>query len=352
MNRQLTLALCCFTILGLALSPAAQQPPPPIIQEEIPENALFYMFFQSIAPQQEEQKERNQFATARLGQVARAARLQTDHIDTLRHFAAECVSKVAVVDEKAQKFIAFARNQRLNPNGPPAQAPSELKLLQQERDKIVSESVSGLRAALGEEAFAGLQAALKPQPGSAISVRLPDELAQPAAPDRRLQRGDFPIPRGSVYESRLPVKAMISPVGDGGPNERMRFTMDEPVRFKITLLNTTNHMVSMNTEFAMNQCSLLAMKQGDAMRQVSLRFEFVPTKGMPLEVPLPSNVPVVVGIARLNANSTDFAPGRYSGTLQRQLALPPPGNDEENRRIVETSLLSLNSNTIVFEIVP
>ncbi len=352
MARQITLVLSLFLGLGTVLLCAAQQPPPPVIQGEVPQHILFYMFFQSITPQSGEQKERDQFATARLRQVAGAAKLQDDQVEVLRHFAADCISKVSTVDEKAQALIAFSRNRRLNPNGPPSQVTSDLKALQQERDKIITESISGLRAGIGEKAFADLQSALKPRPGSAAAVRLPDELAQPAVPDARLQRGDFQMPRESVYETRLPVKVMISPVGDGGRTEMTRFRMDDPVTFQITLLNTADQIVTMDAELVMGQCSLLAMKRGDELKRVPLRFEFLPAKGMPREVPLPSNVPVVVGTARLNVHGTNFVPGQYSATLQRPLALPPPGSEAENKRNLETSLLSLNSNTVVFEIVP
>ena len=122
---------------------------------------------------------------------------------------------------------------------------------------------------------------------------------------------------------------MISPVQDGNPNEHMRFKMNEPVVFRITLLNTSNQFMTMNTVFAINQCSLLAEKRGDEVKRAPLRFEFTPVKGLPTEVPLPSNAPVVIGAMRLNVNGTDFVPGQYLGTLQRQLALPPPSNDVE-----------------------
>ena len=159
------LVVFCFLALGIARLLTAQQPPPPVIQGEVPEHVLFYMFFQSITPQPGDQKEREQFAAARLRNVAGVAHLQDDQVDTIRHFASACVSKVLAVDQKAQSLIAFGRSQRPNPNGSLAQAPSDLKFLQQERDNTITESISALREAIGKTAFASLQAALKPKPG-------------------------------------------------------------------------------------------------------------------------------------------------------------------------------------------
>jgi hypothetical protein len=225
--------------------------------------------------------------------------------------------------------------------------------LQDEHDHIIKESMAGLRATLGDKAFSGLEAALKPRPGLAISVRLPDELAHPAAPDRRLERGDFEIPKGqSVYESRLPVKVMISPVGDDGLTEKKQFKMDDPVIFKVTLLNTSDQIVKMDVEAVMRQCLFLGTKQGDEVKRAPLRFDFLPVRGMQGEVQLSSNVPVVVGTARLNEHGAVFVPGRYTGTLQRTLSMPPPTSDADDQRNLQASHLGLNSNTVSFEIVP
>jgi hypothetical protein len=347
--------LALFLFYGLCVVPssAAQQPPPPVVQGEVPQHILFYMFFQSVTSQPEGPKEHEQFATAKLKQVAREAHLQDNQIETLRHFAADCISKVSIVDEKANGLIASARDRHLNPNGPPPQALSDLKALQDEHDHIIKESIAGLRATLGDKAFSGLEAALKPRPGSAISVRLPDELAHPAAPDRRLERGDFEMPkRQSVYESRLPVKVMVTPVGDDGLTEKRQFRMDDPVIFKVTLLNTSDQIIKMDVEAVMRQCLFLGTKQGDEVKRAPLRFDFLPARGMQGEVQLLSNVPAVVGTARLNVHGTIFIPGQYTGILQRILSMPPPTSDADNQRNIQASIVALNSNTVSFEIVP
>jgi hypothetical protein len=341
-----------FLQLGLILPSAAQEPPAPVIAGGIPRHIVFYQFFQRISPPDGEPKQQEEAASAWLRQVARSAQLRDDQVEIIRSLAADCLAKVSGVDEKAKAITAFGHDRRLNPTGPPPELLPDLKRLEEERTRTIQESILRLREALGEKAFSGLESALTPAAGSGMSVRLPDELSRPASPDRRVQRGDFQVPeRESMYESKLPVKVMITPVSEDGITEKTRFTMDEPVRFKITLLNTADRILTMDVEAVMRRFSFLGTKLGEDPKRAVIRFEFLPGRGMLGTLQLPFNVPVVVGTARLTPGGTIFPPGQYSCTLQRPLGLPSPLSDADNQLNVETALLSLNSNTIVFEVV-
>ena len=265
-----------------------------------------------------------------------------------------CVKKVTVIDEKARQISAAAREQAGATGS--LRPPPELGELQKQKDAIIEQDLIRLRGAIGEDAYGRLAYALSHQnvnqrgeDRASFSVSLPPELAVPAPPESRIQRPDFKMPRESLYESKLPVKIMITPVGPDGATEKVQFRAGEDMLFKITLLNTAAEPQVMQVADVLRNYQVNGTLNGQRLPGLFLwaSLTLVPSLAHSPAINIPCNVPLVIGTLRVEKTAKmDLVAGKYTFLLQRDFALRPTINKEEEALYAEIGHFALKSNTI------
>jgi len=334
--------LCLILPAAWINSSPAQQPPPPVLQEKASDHVLFELLFRIVGGS----RGSNLQLTTMLS-YQRKAQLADSEVQTLADIGADFVRKVSILDEKAKALTTYGRERGIKP-------PAELKTLQEERIQLVNQAVKQLSESLDGASFARLYGAVTKQSpsSSAYSTRIPEELARPAPPGSGVRRGDFETPANtSLYESKLPIKYMITPVAADGKTEKRLYKTGDPVLLKVTLLNAADRTVKIHIKEAMASLILLAERDGERLFPRSRELAFMPARSLPDQVELTYSFPLVVGTIRITVDGEVMPAGEYKCSLKRPLSFPPPQDEEEAARIARLAQLSLGSNTIVFKVI-
>jgi hypothetical protein len=350
------LALC-----GLFFAASfAQQAP--AVRQAVPEPQLFFMLFRSVAPPvlQQDSKMPPQVRAAYMRKYQSSAQLSDEQVRVIMEIAVACVKNVTVIDEKARQIITAAREQAKATGS--LRPPPELAELQKQKDAIIEQDVIRLRGAIGEDAYGRLAYALSHQnvnergeDRASFSAALPPELAIPAPPESRILRPDFKMPRESLYESKLPVKIMITPVGRDGTTEKVQFRVGEEVLLKITLLNTVAEPQVLHVADVVRNYQVDGTLNGQRLPGMFLwaSLTLVPSLAHSPTINIPYDVPLVIGTLRVEKTAKmDLVAGKYTFILQRAFALRPTINKEEEALYAEIGHFALKSNTILVSINP
>ena len=353
-----------MTILGIAIAFSIFSIPPglcqqiPAVRQPVSEPGLFSMLFRMVVPPPESRRPGGALA---LRSFKASAQLTDAQVQDIVEIATAWSREVAVLDARAGEIAASAREHARVTGSLPA-PPPELMELQKKRDGLTDQALARLRRAIGETAYERLAYALshrnvneRGEDRASFSVSLPRELAMPAPPESRIQRPDFIVPRESLYESRLPIKMMITPVGEDGTSEKRRFQAGDDVFFKVTLLNTVPERQLLRVADVLNNYQLDGTKDGQRLPGLLLwvRLSLLPALAGSPTIDIPHNIPLVIGtLCILKRPQLDLGAGDYTFVLQRSFALRPTINKEEEALYAEIGHFALKSNTVSVTILP
>jgi hypothetical protein len=335
----------------------------PAVRSAVPEQELFLMLFRSVAQPvlQQDSQVPMRASAGILMKYQSSAKLTDEQIRIVIDAAVACVKQVTEIDQKAREISLGAREQAKMSGGRPV-PPPELADLQKQRNSIVEQDVNRLRGALGDAAYERLAYALSHQnvnqrgeDRASFSVSLPPELALPAPSEARIRRLDFKVPQESLYESRLPVKLMITPVGPDGAAEQLQYGAGEDVYFKVTLLNTVRERQMLHVADVLRNYQVGGTKNGQRIPSLLLwvTLTLVPSLANSPAIDIPFDVPLVIGTLRLEKRAQlDLSEGKYTFILQRSFALRPTIGKEEEALYEEIGHFALKSNTISITIHP
>ena len=345
----------------------------PAVRQPVPEQELILMLFRSVAPPDVggEPQLPARVSAAMMAKYQSAANLTDAQVRILKEAAEACVRQVSPIDQKARAIALAAREQakeQARQTGIIPPPPPILAELQKQRNDIVTDSVNRLREALGAEAYQRLAYALSHQnvnergeDRASFSVSLPPDLAKPAPPEARIERPDFKMPRESLYESKLPVKIMITPVGPDGVAEKPDYHAGEDVYLKVTLLNTVRERQVLRVAEVLSNYKVSTTKNGEKIPDLMYvgTLDLVPSCAASPVVDIPFDVPLVIGTIRLDRDTRfdrnprfDLTEGKYTFVLQRSFALRPTINEEEEALYREIGHFALKSNTVAITIHP
>jgi hypothetical protein len=363
MRRGIDFANLGFFVLCILLFVTAFGQQTPTVRNAVPESELFLMLFRSIAPSG---LSPNPQMSARPNSMAirsfqSSAQLSDEQAQKVVEAAIACVSKVTEVDRKAREVNLAAREQAKK-NGTTPVPPPEIRELQKQRDGIIDQELSRLRIALGDAAYDRLAYAISHQnvnqrgeERASMSVSIPPDLALPAPPESRIVRPDFIVPRESLYESKLPVKMMITPVGPEGAAEKLQFRVGEEIYFKVTLLNALPARQALHVAEILKNYQVDGTQNGMKLPGPVLwvTLSLIPSLANSPIVDIPYNVPLVIGILHLEKRpQLKMAEGKYTFVLHRDFALRPTINKEEEALYEEIGHFALKSNTVAITILP
>jgi hypothetical protein len=347
-----SIALCFCSI------PAGLSQQNPAIRQPVPEQGLFSMLFRLVVPPQDSKRPGGAQALRRFKS---SAQLTDDQVQAIVEVATAWSKETTILDERAREINSAAR-ERAKATGSLPAPPPELMELQKQRDSIGERALVRLRGEIGDAAYERLAYALSHQnvnergeDRASFSVSLPRELAMPAPPESRIERPDFKMPRESLYESKLPVKMMITPVGEDGTGERTQFRAGEEIFFKVTLLNTVTERQLLHVADVLSNYQLDGTKDGQRLPSPLLwvKLSLLPSFGDSPVIDIPYNVPLVIGtLSIVKRQQLDLSAGNYTFILQRDFALRPTINKEEEALYAEIGHFALKSNTVSITILP
>ena len=146
-------------------------------QTPVPEHVIYgFLFSQILAIKQKATGQNNPSASGLVirTSIEKEANLSDAEIRAFDAIAFACAQQVRQQDERAGKVIAAFRAQfpqKTIPNGESLpQPPAELKILQEQRDGIITSAKNKLREVLGEQAFSRLDDVVKRRISSAAKV--------------------------------------------------------------------------------------------------------------------------------------------------------------------------------------
>jgi len=355
--RFIMIASCgVFTAAGFA-----QQAP--TVRQAVPETRLIFMLLRNVAPPMPQQASTlsPRVRAAFMRKYQESAQLSEEQVQAIMEIAEDSVKKVTAIDEKSRQIIAAAR-ELAKATGSMPPKPPELEELQRQRDALMEQAVIRLRGAVGEDAYGRLAYALSHQnvnergeDRASFAFSLPADLAVPAPPESRILRPDFKMPRESLYESKLPVKIMITPVGSDGATEKVQFRAGEDVLLKITLLNTAAEPQVLRVAEVLRNYQVDGTLDGKRLPGPFLwaSLTLVPSLAQAPAISIPCNVPLVIGTLRVEKTANlQLVAGEYTFLVQRDFALRPTLNREEEELYAEIGHFALKSNTISITINP
>jgi hypothetical protein len=136
---------------------ASPNPPGQNKPEPAPQWLVYHFLFRQVIEldrKADEMDRQGQSGAGLRNYFAGKAKLTADEAQTLKAVAAKCEQRVQALDAAAERVIAAARahwpTDRSTPRPP---APPELYAMQEQRDKVIQDSLDALKKALGEQSF-------------------------------------------------------------------------------------------------------------------------------------------------------------------------------------------------------
>jgi hypothetical protein len=204
MIRRPVLIVCCILLLAAGSITATsrnrplsnRQNPPPTAP--VPKHVITWLMLRQVVTlnkKAEEAKKQGKDDSKFRFRYKNLAGLSDAQTEILNRIAADCYAQVAVQDKKAKRVIDTFRAQvpggKLADGQTPPPLPAELKEMQKERDRIVTEAYDRLRAAFGADEFTRFDKFVKEKFAPHVRNMTPSAVRpgfRPATVPRRLNK--------------------------------------------------------------------------------------------------------------------------------------------------------------------
>jgi hypothetical protein len=354
-------SISAYILAGLVLQGALLGQQKPVVVQQIRQPDLFFMLFRSVAePVLQQDSKIPLGASANLiRRYQDLAKLTDDQVQILLETALICVRQVREIDQKASEITTAAREaarEEVKRSGKVPPPPAELAELQKQKQNVIEQNVNDLRGGLGVDAYDRLSSVLSNQNANdngreqaSMSISIPPELMIPAPPESRINRPDFKMPQESLYESKLPVKIMITPAGATGNEEKLQFGEGEYIYLRVTLLNTVREPMVLHIPEILSYYSVNVTKNGQRLlgSEPKVTLDLLPAFAKASVIDIPDGIPFAIGTVRLERKAQfDLSDGKYTFVLQRDFALRPAVNKEQEDLYKEIGYCALKSNTV------